>query len=79
MFTEIEKQYVDSRFENVMDKLDNIIKLQEKANGKLGKHDDQIHEILQDIATSRGHWKGVVMMSTLIGFAVGIIAVYLWH
>jgi len=30
-------------------------------------------------ASAQGHWKGVILMSTIIGFVVGIIAVYLWH
>jgi len=83
MFSPMEKEYfekfLEAQFDNVHSKLDHQIQLQKVANGRTGKLEAEISELKQWRATSQGHWKGVILMSTILGFVIGIIAVYLWH
>jgi len=90
MFTPMENEYfeqlLDSRFENVKDqhahindKLNAILVQTTKTNGRVSDLEKEIQGLHQWRATSQGHWKGVILVCTILGFMIGIISVYLWH
>ena len=83
MFTPMEKEYfekfIEAQFQNVHSKLDAMTHLQRVVNGRTGKLEEEVTKLNNWRATSQGHWKGVILVCTILGFAIGILSVYLWH
>lgn len=70
---------LDERSKGIKEDVANVLVQLTKLNSKVATHEDEIHKIKLNIAVAQGHWKGIVLMGTIFGFVVGIIAVYLWH
>jgi len=83
MFTEMERDYferfIQSQFDNVHSKLDAQIHLQKIANGRTHKLEDEVEKLNQWRAASQGHYRGIILVCTVLGFIIGIVSVYLWH
>lgn len=79
--TDNEQEYfeklLDARFTNLTDKVDQVIDLQKIANGRTTKNENEINELKQWRAESRGHWKAASVIGSAIGALLGF-ALTLW-
>jgi len=73
------EKLINSQFEGIRHDNNDIKEQLQKILVQTTITNGRVRELENWRATSQGHWKGVILMSTIIGFVVGIIAVYLWH
>jgi hypothetical protein len=62
---------IDERQKALSDKLDAILEQALKTNGRVSTSEKDIKELQMWRAESRGHWKGVAVISTVIGTIIG--------
>ena len=83
MESEYFEKLLDQRFENIHNKLDNILIQTTKTNGTVKDHEEEIKQIKLDLAVSQGHWKGVNktinILLTIAGIVVGAIITWQFH
>lgn len=65
---------IDERQKALTDRLDQILEQTIKTNGRVTKCEDHIQELKLWQSESRGNWKGVVTVSTVIGIIIGYIS-----
>ena len=79
--TKMDQEYfermLEAQFKNVENKIDHIIKLQQIANGRTSKNEDAISDISKWRAESRGHWKAITAIGSMIGAFLGFL-IALW-
>ena len=81
--TDNEQKYFEAliheQFNNVHNKLNQVIELQKIANGRTSKNEEEIHKIKEWRATSQGHWKAASVIGSAIGAGLGILAAIIWR
>lgn len=81
--TDNEQEYfeklLDARFTNLTDKVDQVIDLQKIANGRTTKNENEINELKQWRAESRGHWKASTIIGSIVGFLISVIFAYVFR
>jgi hypothetical protein len=74
--TDSEQDYfermLDSRFENLTEKVQEVIALQKIANGRTTKNENSINDLNEWRAESRGHWKAASVIGSAIGALLGL-------
>lgn len=65
------EQLLEAKFQNLHDKVDQVITLQKIANGRTTKNEENINELKQWRAESRGHWKAASVIGSAIGALLG--------
>jgi len=74
--TDKEQQYFEAlikeQFLNVHGKLNQVIDLQKIANGRTTKNENEINDLKQWRAESRGHWKAASVIGSAIGALIGL-------
>lgn len=64
---------LDERSIHMEEKIDTILNHLEKLNGRVGKTEEQIGNLKEWRAESRGHWKAASVIGSGIGGVVGFI------
>jgi hypothetical protein len=81
MMTKMDQEYfermLEAQFKSIEGKMDHVIKLQEIANHRTTKNEDAINDINKWRAESRGHWKAVTAIGSMIGAFLGFL-IALW-
>ncbi len=80
MFSGMEREYfeqlLDAKFENINSKLDTVIKLQEKTNGRVTNLEDEMEDLKIYKAETEGSWKAWSKAATIGGGVLGAILGY---
>jgi len=71
------EKMLDARFENINQKIDQVIHLQKIANGRTTKNEENINDLKQWRAESRGHWKAASIIGSIIGAVIGVVSAYI--
>jgi hypothetical protein len=81
--TDNEQKYfearLDEQFNNVHQKLNQVIDLQKIANGRTSKNEEEIQKLKEWRAMSQGSWKATAAIGSIIGAIVGLIAAILFR
>lgn len=64
---------IDERQKALTDRLDAILEQTIKTNGRVTRSEEKIIDLEKWQSESRGNWKGVVTVSTIIGIIIGYI------
>ena len=65
---------IDERQQALTDRLDQILEQTIKTNGRVTRCEDNIQELRLWQSESKGNWKGVVTVSTVIGVIIGYVS-----
>ena len=75
MFSGMEKEYfeqlLDAKFENLHNKIDTVIELQKKTNGRVTALEEDMTEIKIYRAQEQAGWKAWSKIATVIGGLIG--------